>query len=153
MIPSVDEEKCSYSSIHPSTNKTTDIIRFAETLLTFAEAAAMATGTPSADAYNAVNLVRQRAGLSNLTPGLSAAAFRDSVVNERAYEFAGEFGMRWFDIVRMQLLPKVLAARSQTMEQNKIDAGDASNPAPKYLAPIPFSDLSLSPGWSQNPTY
>ena len=149
----VQETETSIITIQPSTNKTTDVIRYAETLLTYAEASAMATGTPSGDAYKAVNLVRKRAGLPDLTPGLAAPAFRDSIIYERAYEFAGEFGQRWFDIVRMQLLPKVLAARSTTAEQNQIEPSSLSNPAPKYLAPIPFGDLSLSPGWSQNPSY
>ncbi|NLR77193.1 RagB/SusD family nutrient uptake outer membrane protein [Chitinophaga eiseniae] len=149
----VQETDNTIIQIKPSTNKTTDVIRYAETLLTYAEAAAMSEGNPSAKAYSAVNEVRHRAGLPPLTPGLPAAAFRDSVVYERAYEFAGEFGQRWFDIVRLQLLPKVLAARSTTAEQNKINSNSLTNPGPRYLAPIPFGDLSLSPGWTQNPGY
>jgi hypothetical protein len=113
----------------------------------------MATGNPSGDAYKAVNLVRQRAGLKDLTPGLSATAFRDSVVAERKYEFAGEFGQRWFDIVRLQLLPKVIAERSTTAEQNKLNANYASNPATRYYAPIPFKDMIQNPQWKQNPGY
>lgn len=149
----VKETATTIQTIQPSTNKTTDIIRFAEPLLIYAEASTMASGTAAGPAYDAVNLVRHRAGLPDLTPGLSATAFRDSVVYERAYEFAGEFGQRWFDICRLQLLPKVLTARSKTAEQNQINTNSASNPAPKYLAPIIFRDLSLSPGWTQNPSY
>ncbi|CAL1517985.1 RagB/SusD family nutrient uptake outer membrane protein [Chitinophaga sp. MM2321] len=149
----VKETDTSIITIQPSTNKTTDIIRYAETLLIYAEASAMASGAPSAASYDAINEVRHRAGLLPLKTGLSAAAFRDSVVYERAYEFAGEFGQRWFDIVRLQLLPKVLAERSKTLEPNAINPTSLTNPAPKYLAPIPFGDLSLSPGWTQNPSY
>jgi hypothetical protein len=50
--------------------------------------------------------------MPNLTPGLSQTAFQDSVVQERAWEFAGESGMRWFDIVRLQMLPQIIAARN-----------------------------------------
>ncbi|RFS26968.1 RagB/SusD family nutrient uptake outer membrane protein [Chitinophaga silvatica] len=142
-------------TIQPSTNKTTDVIRYAETLLTYAEASAMATGNPSGDAYNAINLVRHRAGLPDLTPGLSAAAFRDSITFERKYEFAGEFGQRWFDIVRLQLLPKVISERSKDdkVEQNQLNEKYAGTPATRYYAPIPFNDLVQNPQWNQNPGY
>ena len=98
-----------------------------------------------------MNQVRTRAGLTNLTPGLSKTAFRDSVVFERAYEFAGEFalGMRWYDIVRLQLLPQITAARSPL--ENPIPAG--TDFSKKYLAPIPFSEMSRNPEWKQNAGY
>src|SRR5450432_61479 len=49
-------------SMNPSTNKTTDIIRYALVLLTYAEASAMANGAPTSSGYAAINLVRARAG-------------------------------------------------------------------------------------------
>lgn len=136
-------------SINPSTNKATDIIRYPLVLLDYAEASAMASGSPTAQSYSAINLVRTRAGLPNLTAGLSATAFQDSVVHERGYEFAGEFGIRWFDIVRLQILPQVNAARSPL--ENPINAsGDIST---KYLAPIPINEMYRNPAWVQNPGY
>ncbi len=96
----------------------------------------------------------QRAGEAPLTPGLSQTAFRDSVVKEKAYEFAGEFGVRWFDIVRLQLLPQIIATRAGN--ENPIPPTTSGNTAvlqQKYLAPIPFEDISKSPQWSQNPGY
>ena len=81
-------------------------------------------------------------------------AFRDSVVKERAYEFAGKFGIRWFDIVRLQLLPQIIAARPPG--ENPIPTTVSGNPATleqKYLAPVPFEDMSKSPEWTQNPGY
>lgn len=149
----VKETATEILTIQPSTNKTTDIVRYAETLLTYAEASAMSAGAPSLDAYKAVNAVRFRAGLKDLPAGLTAAAFRDSVVLERKYEFAGEFGQRWFDIVRLQLLPKVISERSTTKEQNKLNSSYVSNPASRYYAPIPFKDMSQNPQWTQNPGY
>lgn len=136
-------------SINPSTNKATDIIRYPLVLLDYAEASAMTSGSPTAQSYSAINLVRARAGLPNLTAGLSATAFQDSVVHERGYEFAGEFGIRWFDIVRLQILPQVNAARSPL--ENPINAsGDIST---KYLAPIPINEMYRNPAWVQNPGY
>ncbi len=105
----VNETSTTILSINPSTNKAMDFVRYSMVLLDYAEADDMANGGPSSAGYNAVNLVRQRAGLPNLTSGLSQVAFRDSIVQERAWEFAGENGVRWFDIVRLQILPQVLA--------------------------------------------
>lgn len=150
----ITETANSIINANPSTNKALDIIRFPMVLLNYAEASTMATGAPSADAYQAVNRVRSRAGLPDLQAGLSAAAFRDSVVNERAYEFAGEFGIRWFDIVRLQLLPKIVAARSDL--ENPIPDATKNNPAvlaQKYLAPIPTNEMQRNPQWTQNPGY
>ena len=126
-----------------------DFIRYPMVLLDYAEASDMASGGPTAQSYAAINMVRQRAGEPNLTPGLSQTAFQDSVVTERAYEFAGENGVRWFDIVRLQILPQVIAARSPL--ENPINP--TGNLQDKYLAPIPAGDLAADPNWVQNAGY
>ena len=119
----------------------------------------MASGSPSAQAYDAINQVRRRAGLPDLTSGLSKEAFRDSVVFERAYEFAGEFGIRWLDIVRLQLLPQVIAARNEETwpggnpKENVIPTTTKANPSQKYLAPIPQNEMFRNPAWVQNDGY
>ena len=116
-------------------------------------------GVPTADSYTSINLVRTRAGLPDLTPGLSATQFRDSVVYERSYEFAGENGIRWFDIVRLQILPQVIAAiETGTYEnwqpkENFIPAKYIADPSHAYLAPIPQNEMDLNPTWKQNPGY
>jgi hypothetical protein len=145
----VRETDDAIQSIQPSTNKATDIIRYPLVLLDFAEATAMAGSGPNKDAYDAINQVRKRAGEPPLTPGLSQLAFRDSVVYERAYEFAGEFGVRWFDIVRLQLLPDIIKVRSP--KENPIAPG--TDLSTRYLAPIPFPEMALNPDWDQNPGY
>jgi hypothetical protein len=144
--------------MNASTNKANDIIRYPMVLLDYAEASAMEAGAPTENSYNAINLVRTRAGLPDLTPGLSATQFRDSVVYERAYEFAGENGIRWFDIVRLQLLPQVIAARSTAKDtyghpiENPIFLGTKSV-SDCYYAPIPKEEMDLNPTWKQNPGY
>jgi starch-binding outer membrane protein, SusD/RagB family len=135
-------------SIHPSTNKALDLIRYPMVLLDFAEATAMTAG-PNGDAYTAINLVRVRAGEQPLPPGLSASDFQDSVVKERAYEFAGETGIRWFDICRLQILPQVIASRSPL--ENPVNPAVAVQDA--YLSPIPYQEMLLNPSWTQNPGY
>jgi hypothetical protein len=145
----VNEDATHIYSIQPSTNAETIISRYAGVLLDFAEASNMAGNGPTAASYAAINQVRTRAGLANLTPGLSMTAFRDSVVYERAYEFAEEFGVRWFDIVRLQLLPQISASRDAS--ENPIPGG--TNFAQKYLAPIPQQEMTLNPAWKQNDGY
>jgi hypothetical protein len=145
----VNEDATHIYTIQPSTNAETIISRYAGVLLDFAEASDMASSGPTAASYTAINQVRTRAGLPNLTPGLSATAFRDSVVKERAYEFAEEFGVRWFDIVRLQLLPQIAANRDPS--ENPIPGG--TNFSQKYLAPIPLAEMTLNPAWKQNDGY
>jgi hypothetical protein len=146
-------------TMNASTNKSNDIIRYPMVLLDYAEASALAAGAPSAASYSAINIVRARAGEPNLTTGLTAVQFQDSVVKERAYEFAGENGMRWFDIVRLQILPQVIAARSTASSpdgrviENPIVSTSLADPSHCYLAPIPQSEMFLNPSWSQNPGY
>ncbi len=145
----VNEDATHIYTIQPSTNEETIITRYAGVLLDYAEASNMAASGPTAASYAAINQVRTRAGLPNLTAGLSQTAFRDSVVYERAYEFAEEFGVRWFDIVRLQLLPQVSASRDAS--ENPIPGG--TNFAQRYLAPIPQQEMTLNPAWKQNDGY
>jgi len=145
-------------TMNASTNKTNDIIRYPMVLLDYAEASAMAAGAPTAASYSAINIVRARAGEQPLTEGLSATAFRDSVVFERAYEFCGENGMRWFDICRLQLLPTIVAARTTDFQdprpiENPIPTVILSHLGDRYLAPIPQADMFLNPQWTQNAGY
>ncbi|HWK04271.1 MAG TPA: RagB/SusD family nutrient uptake outer membrane protein [Puia sp.] len=75
------------------------VIRYADVLLLYAETLNEINGAPTGDAYAAINRVRARAGVANLTAGLGQSDFRDSVFLERRKEFIQE-GNRWFDLVR-----------------------------------------------------
>src|SRR4029079_11062417 len=75
------------------------VIRYADILLLYAETLNEINGAPTPEAYTAINAVRTRAHISNLSEGLSQADFRDSVFLERRKEFIQE-GMRWFDLSR-----------------------------------------------------
>jgi starch-binding outer membrane protein, SusD/RagB family len=66
------------------------VLRYADVLLSSAEAVNEISG-PTAEAYGYVNAVRTRAKVPNLTPGLSKAAFKDSLFAERRFELALEF--------------------------------------------------------------
>jgi hypothetical protein len=69
------------------------IMRYAELLLIHAEAENEVNG-PTGAAYASLNKVRNRAGLPNLTTGLSQAQFRDSLYLDRRLELVWEY-QRW----------------------------------------------------------
>lgn len=115
------------------------MMRYAEVLLIYAEAQAR-SGSPDTEAYNAINAVRQRAGLAPLTSGLSSADFIKAVIQERAWEFAAEWH-RWFDIVRTETVKEANSNR----HVNEIPLiGDPGNEQ-KWLLPIPAGDATINP--------
>lgn len=115
-------------------NSTLHLMRYAHVLLIYAEAQARA-GAVNEQAYSSLNAVRTRAGLPALS-GLSNTGFIDAVINERAWEFAGEY-TRWFDITRLQILPQIIAGRDS--KENQVIG------TPKYYLPIPAGELQLDP--------
>ena len=114
-------------------------LRFADVVLMLAEAANEVDG-PSAEAYGAINSVRNRALLADLEPGLSQSAFRDAVIFERHLELALE-QHRWFDLKRTGRLEEVLTATGRPWD-------------PRYLLfPIGQNELDTSDALEQNPGY
>lgn len=127
------------------------IIRYADVLLIYAEAANMAAGGPTPEAYEALNNVRRRAynlpvdqpsALADLPAGASQAAFDAAVIEERDFELVFEFD-RWFDIVRKRLLDDL------TEKYHPENIGNFSDD--DYLYPIPDFDAKILGG--QNPGY
>lgn len=112
-------------------------LRFSQTALTYAEAKAR-SGSPDALAYECLNKIRTRAGLSTYS-GLSAEAFANACVEERKWEFAAE-GVRWFDVVRLNLIDKAIASRSASeLPISGTKGSDA------YFFPVPNTDELLNP--------
>lgn len=78
-------------------NKNFHIIRYAEVLLVYAEAVARGASPSGMSATEAVNIVRERAGLaplSNVTP--------QDVLDEKFAELAMEWGKRYYDMIRLE---------------------------------------------------
>lgn len=126
-------DKATYMSANPVI-----MIRYAHVLLTYAEAQAR-SGTVSSEAYAALNAVRSRAGLTDVPSGLTPDAFIKAVIDERAWEFAGEWN-RWFDLVRLEKVEEANA--------NKDAADLTPNGAitkDDYLLPIPGADKLMNP--------
>ena len=120
------------------------VIRYADVLLMYAEVQNEINGAPTPDAYAAINQVRNRANVPNLTPGLVQSDFRDSVFLERRKEFIQE-GHRWFDLVRQGGTVLVDAL-------HKFPAKSAAS-AKNNLFPIPLVEIQLDPKLTQNPGY
>lgn len=115
------------------------LMRYAEILLIYAEAQAHAGG-PDISCYETVNQVRNRAGLSNLTEGLSQPVFINAVINERAWELAGE-GQRWYDLLRTEKVGEAVSKRDPN-EQVQITGPITED---NFYAPIPEYDVLKNP--------
>jgi hypothetical protein len=76
-------------------NKNFIAMRYSEVLLSHAEAITMGASSGSISADEAVNIVRRRAGLSDIS-GVTL----DDVLDEKYAEFAMEWGIRFYDLVR-----------------------------------------------------
>ncbi|MDJ0364656.1 RagB/SusD family nutrient uptake outer membrane protein [Hymenobacter sp. H14-R3] len=109
------------------------VLRLSEMYLILAEAVG-----PTQEGLDAVNKVRTRAGLPNLTA--NTANFTQAVVKERRYELAFEDD-RWFDLKR-------------TGDLTKLPALVAKGVKPfNSLLPIPQSERDANPNLTQNPGY
>lgn len=122
------------------------IIRYAELLLIHAEAENEANG-PTTKAYKSLNKVRKRAGLPDLTTGLTKDQFRDSVYLDRRLELTYEY-QRWFDLIRQRD-----ANYNSTFVANQQKVGK-TNAAPKHVYyPIPQSEIDNNALLKQNPLW
>jgi starch-binding outer membrane protein, SusD/RagB family len=128
------------------------IIRYADVLLMYAEAANEVDG-PTSDVYSAINLVRERAKINDLPDGLSKDNMRNNIRLERFRELPGE-GILYFDLKRwgtatgtdsiFGLNHDELDFRGETLFTRKF---------PDYytLLPIPGAELDINPNLTQNP--
>jgi starch-binding outer membrane protein, SusD/RagB family len=105
------------------------VIRFSDIALVYAEAVGA-----TAEAYTWVNQIRSRAGLPDLTPGLSDDDFRDAVIQERRFELAFE-GTRLFDLRRTNSVRAVLEG----------EFGKEVDPALADFYPIPQAERDNNP--------
>lgn len=117
-------------------------LRYADVLLLYAEALNEMNNGPDAAAYDAINQVRERAGISDLTAGLNYQAFKDSLLLERRWELVME-GHRWYDLVRFGKLKEAV-----------LDAKPEANVKDHHiLCPVPQKERYYNPLLSQNDGY
>jgi hypothetical protein len=121
------------------------MIRYADVLLMYAECLNGLDRT--AEAYQYVNRVRERAGMSpleDIRPNMNQDQFLAQIKHERIVELAGE-AWRWSDLLRWDDLSTDLQVRDPEFA-NFIEGRH------EYY-PIPQTDIDLNPNIDQNPNY
>ncbi|MEG0807025.1 MAG: RagB/SusD family nutrient uptake outer membrane protein [Alistipes sp.] len=105
------------------------LLRYSDIALTYAEAAG-----PTPKAYELVNIVRTRAGLGTLKPGMSLPEFRKAIFDERYFELAYE-GDRCYDLRRWNRLhTDITEAKGQGLSAEQM-----------VFYPIPSVETDLNP--------
>lgn len=128
------------------------LYRYADLLLMYAEAVNEAQGGPTSEAYDAINQIRRRAELPDLT-GLSQDAFRNAVRIETVHELSFE-NKTWYDMVRWR--------KAYSPETNELEdfVGHSFSYLPnkaltaaELLFPIPTAEMQSNPNLEQNQGY
>ncbi|MEO1011888.1 MAG: RagB/SusD family nutrient uptake outer membrane protein [Bacteroidota bacterium] len=115
------------------------VYRLADILLIFAEAENELSG-PTGAAYDAINQLRERAGIAPLATGLSKEAFQEAVLQERAWELYSEGHRRW-DLLRT----------GRYIEQ--MESVGIPTESKYVLFPIPLPELDANRELTQNDGY
>ncbi|HZH65988.1 MAG TPA: RagB/SusD family nutrient uptake outer membrane protein [Flavisolibacter sp.] len=127
-------------------------LRFADVLLTYAEAQNEADGSPNAAAINALTRVRTRAGLTTATT-FSQAAFRTAVWKERWQELCYE-GITWFDMIRLRKVYNPVTNAFDDFVGHRFPDNGATLAAKHLLFPLPTAEMQNNPNLKpQNPGY
>jgi starch-binding outer membrane protein, SusD/RagB family len=140
----------------------TTLLRFAEILLTYAEAK-IELNEIDQSVYDAINRVRQRptVEMPEVTPATAPSQneLRERVRNERTIELAFE-GFRLFDIRRWEIAEDVIPGVPEgityvvdgELRQVEIPERAATfNANRDYLWPIPIREIELNSNLAQNP--
>lgn len=138
--------------IPPSTELNPIIIRYAEILLTYAEAQNESVG-PDASVYSAINQIRSRPSVKmpELEAGLSKEQMREIIRQERRIELAFE-GLYYSDIRRWQTA-EIVNNGPIFNYMGKTITNRTFNKNRDYLWPIPFTEIQENPKLIQNPGY
>lgn len=139
------------------------IFRFAEVLLSYAEALNEAVG-PVQEVYDAVDRVRERSELPALNTGLTKEDMRKAIHRERRVELAFE-EKRWNDLIRLRLaeenlnghLTGVLIQEENGEWVHRVIPAPGGqrifHPEKNYFLPIPQSVIDRNGKITQNPNY
>lgn len=144
------------------------VIRYAEILLTYAEAK-IESGVIDETVYQAIDAVRTRAGMpkTDRTVYKDQASLRQLVRRERRVELAFE-GLRWYDIQRWKVGPETIGKTVYGVRLGKVDnatgkltlTGDhlkveerTFDPEKNYLWPVPQKEMDINKSLVQNPKY
>jgi hypothetical protein len=141
------------------------VFRYAEILLTLAEAENEAAGTPPADCYAQLYALRARAGIDpgagtyGVPQNMSTAEMRVFIQNEWRIEFAFE-EHRYFDIKRWKLAETIInqprtgvtiVETGSTLTFNPANVLNTAFTTKQYFHPIPYNEILKNPSLKQNP--
>lgn len=115
------------------------VLRTAEQYLIRAEALAMQGKIH--ESVEDLNLIRTRAGLDAITTIHDEGAVMEAIVNERRIEFMVEWGHRWFDLKRLNIVDEILGNIKPNWSSSRA------------LFPIPQSEITANANLIQNIGY
>jgi starch-binding outer membrane protein, SusD/RagB family len=150
-------------------------IRYAEVLLTLAEAEARNASVVSPRALDLLNAVRNRSLVDPTTQAYTVASFPTkndlikAILDERRIEFLAE-GKRWGDIHRLALdatfgtggIPAKIGSGAVRTAQYSCGAGSTTYTTAvgsfpyadfRFIWPIPLTETQQNPNYQQNPGY
>jgi len=137
------------------------LFRYAEILLNHAEARNERLSAPDAEVYQAVESIRQRAGMMPfaLPAGLDKSQMREIIRKERRKELAFE-EHRFYDVRRWKTAEQEFNKQLHATVIYRTGTGAIRQTVPvlkmnfekkMYLAPIPYSEVVKNPNMEQNP--
>lgn len=125
-------------------------IRYAQVLLTYAEAQNQADGTPNQQALDGLTAIRTRAGLTTAALGsFSKQSFDDAVLKERWHEMCYE-GVTWFDMLRRRKAYNFATKGFDNFVGYKLVESGAVLGDKNLLFPLPTSEMQNNPNLKPN---
>jgi hypothetical protein len=124
----------------------TMVLRLAEQYLIRAEARAHQNINLSG-AIDDLNIIRERAGLPDLSLSLNQTQVLSAVAQERRIELFAEWGHRWFDLKRTGQIDSVMTVATPLKGQG------SKWQSYQQLFPITFGELKYDPNLTQNVGY
>lgn len=126
------------------------VIRYADVLLMYAEAKNEALGAPDASVCEALNQVRERAGVVGVKPATcSKDEMRQLIRTERMVELAGE-GLHYSDIRRWKTAASLLNGRVFKNLLGETYMTRIFDEKKHYLWPIPQTEVEMNKSLVQN---
>jgi len=120
-------------------------IRYAHLPIIYAEATLRSGKALDQVAIDEFNAIRNRAGLTPIAnPTLT------DVMNERKWEFAGEFS-RWFDLVRLEKVPEANAIRQHTFPRGTKWTMESSGRVISFSKATTFTEVPIIGNLSASP--
>lgn len=125
------------------------LMRYAEVLLIYAEASNEISG-PTSQSYEAVNKIRRRAQLPELS-GLTKDQFREAIWRESVHELCYE-DKTWFNMVRLRKAYNVITNNFDNYVGHQFSYGPILKER-ELLFPIPTSAIQTNKNLNQNSGY